>query len=143
MHPTRLHPLLDLAQWVCRERAIQVVGTTHDPAMLAFLGEEARAAALLAYKPEATSESRVVPIARLADVGRVLATNDLGTPRETGWLEDMGARAAADGGSRSAPPDRAPFYRGAMSISGSALLPVSGAISSGSQAAGDLFAVFE
>ena len=88
IHPTRLHLLLELVQQVCRTHSIQVVGTTHNPAMLSFLDEEARQNALLVYKSEGAPDSRVRPIADLPDVARVLKSDDLGTLHATGWLED-------------------------------------------------------
>jgi len=37
LHPTHLHLLLQWIQQVCRDQQIQVIGTTHNPAMLDLL----------------------------------------------------------------------------------------------------------
>jgi predicted ATPase len=88
IQPSRLHLLIELVQQVCRTHAIQVVGTTHNPAMLTFLDNAARQDALLVYKSEGAPDSRVRPIADLPNVARVLENDDLGTLHSTGWLED-------------------------------------------------------
>ena len=56
--------------------------------MLSFLDEETRQSALLIYKAEGASDSRVRPIVDLPDVTRVLKSDDLGTFPATGWLEE-------------------------------------------------------
>lgn len=88
IHPTRLHLLLQLVQQVCREQGIQVIGTTHNPAMLAFLEAEALDSALLVYRPDGAPDSRVRRILDLPDIARVLESEDLGHLHSTGWLED-------------------------------------------------------
>ena len=87
IHPTRLHLLLQLVQQVCKQEAVQVIGTTHNPAMLAFLEEDALNHALLVYRHDA-SGSRVRKIADLPDLREILKTQDLGRLHATGWLEN-------------------------------------------------------
>lgn len=87
IHPTRLHLLLQLVQQICGQEAVQVIGTTHNPAMLAFLEEDALSHALLVYRHE-NSGSRVRKIAELPDLRRILETQDLGRLHSTGWLEN-------------------------------------------------------
>lgn len=88
IHPTRLHLLLQLVTQACQQRHIQVIGTTHNPALLAFLDEEARKAALLVVRKEGDPASRVIPIDKLPDLTRILDTQDLGRLHTAGWLED-------------------------------------------------------
>lgn len=87
IHPTRLHLLLQLVQQVCKQEAVQVIGTTHNPAMLAFLEEDALNHALLVYRHDG-SDSRVRKIADLPDLREILKTQDLGRLHATGWLEN-------------------------------------------------------
>lgn len=87
IHPTRLHLLLQLVQQVCKQQDVQVIGTTHNPAMLAFLEEDALNHALLVYRHDG-SGSRVRKIAGLPDLRRILETQDLGRLHATGWLEN-------------------------------------------------------
>jgi predicted ATPase len=87
LHPTRLHLLIQLIQQACRTQDVQVIGTTHNPALLAFLDEKARKDALLVYRTEAAPDSRVRRIAELPDIESVLAKQDLGRLHASGWLE--------------------------------------------------------
>jgi predicted ATPase len=96
LHPARLHLLLQLIQQTCREQGVQVIGTTHNPALLAFLDEQARQDALLVYRTEAAPDSRVRRIADLPDIESVLATQDLGRLFASGWLEDAAAFSEPD-----------------------------------------------
>lgn len=89
IHPTRLHLLLQLIQQVCRDQQIQVIGTTHNPALLGLLEEDALKSAVLVYRTENAPDSRIRRILELPDIERVLKTQDIGRLHATGWLEDM------------------------------------------------------
>lgn len=89
IHPTRLHLLLQLFDQATKQRGVQVVGTTHNPALLAFLNPEQRACAALIVRE--SEESRIVRIADLPEITRVLETEDLGRLFASGWLEDAAA----------------------------------------------------
>lgn len=88
IHPTRLHLLLDLVQRACRTLGVQVIGTTHNPALLAFLDAPRREHALLVYRRDDRPDSRLVRIMDLPRAAEVLLTQDLGRLHQTGWLED-------------------------------------------------------
>lgn len=90
IHPTRLHLLLDLIQRASK-LGVQVIGTTHNPALLAFLDEEARNNALLVYRSEAGGPSKLRRIADLPGVSEALAIRDLGRLHQAGWLETAAA----------------------------------------------------
>ena len=97
IHPTRLHLLLlQLVQQTCRRRNVQVVGTTHNPAMLAFLDEEARRDALLVYRSEESPFSKVRRIMDLPGIEELLQKEDLGRLYAAGWLEDAAAFSEPD-----------------------------------------------
>lgn len=91
IHPTRLHLLLNLVDQACRAGGIQVIGTTHNPALLTFLDESTRRDALLVYRPERAPDSRVRPIMSLPDIREALESSDLGHLHTAGWLEDIAA----------------------------------------------------
>jgi predicted ATPase len=95
IHPTRLHLLLQLVQQVCKQEAVQVIGTTHNPAMLAFLDEDALNHALLVYRHDG-SGSRVRKIVDLPDLREILKTQDLGRLHATGWLENAAIFSEVD-----------------------------------------------
>ena len=88
IHPTRLHLLLDLVQRASQSMNVQVIGTTHNPALLAFLDERAREDALLVYRSDKAGGSRVVRIMELPGAKEVLESQDLGRLHQSGWLED-------------------------------------------------------
>ncbi|MCU0671309.1 MAG: AAA family ATPase [Myxococcota bacterium] len=96
IHPTRLHLLLDLVSRAAVVMNVQVIGTTHNPALLAFLDEDARSNALLVYRDDRGLESRLLRIMSLPDAGEILKKQDLGRLHQAGWLEDAAAFSAED-----------------------------------------------
>ena len=96
IHPTRLHLLLDLVQRASKNLNIQVIGTTHNPALLAFLDEQARNDALLVYRSETSEGSRLIPIMSLPRAKEILASQDLGRLHQAGWLEDAAIFSETD-----------------------------------------------
>lgn len=104
IHPTRLHLLLELVHQACREQGVQVIATTHNPALLAFLDPSTREDAVLVYRPDGASDSRLRRIGELPEVNRVLESQDLGRLHTSGWLEDAAVfsedppKAASAGG---------------------------------------------
>lgn len=90
IHPTRLHLLLELIDRACTEQGIQVIATSHNPALLAFLGEQARADALLIYRGD-DHTSQVRRIMDLPNIAEILRTQDLSRLMLSGWLEDAAA----------------------------------------------------
>jgi predicted ATPase len=102
LHPTRLHLLLDVIEQATRTLGCQVVATTHNPQLLAFLSEEAQGDAVLLFRREHEDASEAIRVLDLPDVRRVLASQDLGSLFATGWLEDAVEFRAASG-ERQAP----------------------------------------
>lgn len=96
IHPTRLHLLLELVQHTCRQQGVQVIGTTHNPALLSFLDKEARGDALLVYRKDGAPDSRVRRIADLPDIESILDGQDLGRLHASGWLEDAAVFSEPD-----------------------------------------------
>jgi predicted ATPase len=89
IHPNRAHLLINLLQTATRVRNIQVIGTTHSPALLSFLDEAALGDASLVY--------RVGPVSRVRRFDDIPALRLLppGTPAgellSSGWFEDIAA----------------------------------------------------
>lgn len=88
LHPTRLHLLLDVIEQATRNLGCQVIATTHNPQLLAYLSPEAREDAVLLYRKEHEDASEAIRIVDLPDVRRILESQDLGRLFATGWLED-------------------------------------------------------
>ncbi|ACY16591.1 AAA family ATPase [Haliangium ochraceum] len=96
LHPTRLHLLLQLIKQACEEEGVQVIATTHNPALLAFLDKDALGDALLIHRDERRADSRVCRIVDLPDIQRILASQDLGRLHAAGWLEDAAVFSQED-----------------------------------------------
>lgn len=88
IHPTRLHLLLQLATQTCKQTGVQVVGSTHNPAMLTFLDAEELEHARLIVRNEETRESEIHEILDLPGIRRILERKDLGRLHASGWLEN-------------------------------------------------------
>jgi predicted ATPase len=96
IHPTRLHLLLELIEQACEHDGIQVVATTHNPALLTYLSPQARKDALLTYRREGAQDTRVRRISDLPHFDKVLEHNTFGELHASGWLENVAAFADAD-----------------------------------------------
>ncbi len=88
IHPTRMHLLLQLIQQACAEQSVQVIGTSHNPALLALLDAQALRDSMLVYQDERRPGSQLVSIAELPGVKQVIESQDLGRLHQAGWLED-------------------------------------------------------
>ena len=62
LHPTRLHLLLDVIEQATRNLGCQVIATTHNPQLLAYLSPEAREDAVLLYRREHEDASEAIRI---------------------------------------------------------------------------------
>ncbi|HEY6331171.1 MAG TPA: ATP-binding protein [Blastocatellia bacterium] len=96
IHPNRVHLLVNLLQKATRDRNVQVIGTTHSPALLSFLDEAALGDASLVY--------RAGPVSRVRALGDIPALRQLppGTPAgellSSGWFEDIAAFMESEAG---------------------------------------------
>ncbi|MEK6303874.1 MAG: AAA family ATPase [Acidobacteriota bacterium] len=94
IHPNRAHLLINLLQTATSNGGVQVVGTTHSPALLNYLDEDALKNASLVY--------RVGPVSKIARLGEIKALGQ--TPAGTragdllssGWFEDVAAFLEAE-----------------------------------------------
>ncbi len=94
IHPNRAHLLINLLQTATSDGAIQIVGTTHSPALLNYLDEDGLKNASLVY--------RVGPVSKIARLGEIRALGQ--TPAGTrpgdllssGWFENVAAFLEAE-----------------------------------------------
>ena len=102
IHPARLYLLLDLIEQQARraDRPVQVVASTHSPHLLRQLQPQTLDDALLVYRPDDASASRVIPLHDVpgADEKRL---RDAGRLHESAWFEDV--LAFSGDGARSEP----------------------------------------
>lgn len=87
IHPNRAHLLVNLLQDSTRKGGIQVVGTTHSPALLNFLDAQTLRDASLVYR--AGSVSKIRNFADIPALSQVLPENLPGELFGSGWFEDV------------------------------------------------------
>lgn len=95
LHPSRLRLLLDLVRARTRQGNLQVIATTHSPALLAQLDDELLEHASLVYRLEGEPSGRIVRLLDVPDAERVLRSHDRGDLLASGWFEDMMEFAAS------------------------------------------------
>jgi ABC-type branched-subunit amino acid transport system ATPase component len=87
LHPARIRVLMELLRQVTRERGLQIIATTHDPACLEYLDDEAlRGVIVFGRVPEhqGTIMRRLGDLPHFNDVVKRQGISELFT---TGWLE--------------------------------------------------------
>lgn len=94
IHPNRAHLLINLLQTATRNSNIQVVGTTHSPALLNYLDEQALKDTSLVYRAGPVSK-----IARFSDIKALWQTPKGTRPGDllgSGWFENVVAYLEAE-----------------------------------------------
>ncbi len=87
IHPNRAHLLINLLRDSTSRGAIQVVGTTHSPALLNFLDAQTLKDTSLIYRAGAVSKIR--SFADIPSLSQVLPDNLPGELFGSGWFEDV------------------------------------------------------
>ena len=95
VHPNRAHLLVNLLKDSTRKGAIQVVGTTHSPALLNFLDARTLRDASLVYR--AGSVSKIKNLADIPALSQVIPENLPGELFGSGWFEDVASFTEPDG----------------------------------------------
>lgn len=94
IHPNRAHLLINLLQTATRNSNIQVVGTTHSPALLNYLDEQSLKDASLVYRAGPVSK-----IAKFSDIKALWQTPKDTRPGDllgSGWFENVAAYLEAE-----------------------------------------------
>lgn len=94
IHPNRAHLLINLLQTATRNSNIQVVGTTHSPALLNYLDEQSLKDASLVYRVGPVSK-----IAKFSDIQALWQTPKGTRPGDllgSGWFENVAAYLEAE-----------------------------------------------
>lgn len=94
IHPNRAHLLINLLQTATRNSNIQVVGTTHSPALLNYLDKQALEDASLVYRVGPVSK-----IAKFSDIKALWQTPKGTRPGDllgSGWFENVAAYLEAE-----------------------------------------------
>lgn len=94
IHPNRAHLLINLLQTATRNSNIQVVGTTHSPALLNYLDEQALKDASLVYR--AGPVSKIAKFSDIQALQQIPAGTKPGDLLGSGWFENVAAYLEAE-----------------------------------------------
>ena len=95
IHPNRLWLLLELIERQTAKGNIQVITTTHNPALLAWMNDETFENTSIVWRDEYASDSVIRPIADLYNLRELRKSQGLGRLFTSGWLES--AMKASEG----------------------------------------------
>ncbi|MYC35216.1 MAG: AAA family ATPase [Chloroflexi bacterium] len=95
IHPNRLWLLLDLIERQTAKGKMQVITTTHNPALLDWIRDETFEHTSVIYRDEYWSDSVIRPIADLYHLRELRKSRGLGRLFTSGWLES--AMKASEG----------------------------------------------
>ena len=96
IHPSRLHLLLDLIERQTAKGKIQVVATTHSPALLTVMSDRTFENASVVCRLPDTSDAVIRRVSALPNARDLRKTQGLGRLLEGGWMEN--ALAFTEGG---------------------------------------------
>jgi predicted ATPase len=95
IHPNRAHLLVNLLQNATRKSGIQVVGTTHSPALLNFLDAQTLRDASLVYREGPVS--KIKSFADIPALSQMTPETRAGELFASGWFEDVASFMESDG----------------------------------------------
>ena len=87
IHPSRLHLLVDLIEQQTSKRGIQVVATTHSPALLTIIGDSTFKNTSVVCRLEENDDAIIRPVAKIPDARNLRTTQGLGRLLTGGWME--------------------------------------------------------
>ena len=87
LHPSRAKLLLDVLKTIGKERAIDILVTTHNPALLDNLGPEMTPFITISHREEASGSSHLALLEDIAMLPKLLSAGPVGTLASQGRLE--------------------------------------------------------
>ena len=87
LHPSRARLLLEMLREIGQERQIDILVTTHNPALLDELTLDFIPFVMVAYRDKQTGESQLIPLEDIADLPKLMASGTLGTIASKGLIE--------------------------------------------------------
>lgn len=87
VHPSRAKHLLERIQAVAKRRSLRVLLSTHNPAMLDALPDDAVADVVFCYRDPQTGDSRLVRLGSLPDAPELLIQDSLGHLMTSGAID--------------------------------------------------------
>ena len=96
IHPNRLWLLLELIERQTAKGNIQVITTTHNPALLAWMNDSTFEHTSVVYRDEYWTDSVIRPIADLYNLRELRKSKGIEWLLTSGWLEDAVGSAEGD-----------------------------------------------
>ena len=101
IHPSRLHLLLDLIETQTAKTGIQVVATTHSPALLAAMSDQTfKSTSVVSRLPDST-DAVIRPVSEIPQAAKLRESQGLGRLLTGGWMENALAFIEGDAGEGS------------------------------------------
>ncbi len=94
LHPSRAHFLVDMLKALGKERNIDVLVTTHNPALLDAAGIGMVPFITVAHREDTTGFSKLTLLEQIDALPKLIASGTLGRLSEWGWLEEALKREA-------------------------------------------------
>ena len=88
IHPNRLWLLLELIERQTAKGNVQVITTTHSPALLGWMNDTTFQHTSVVYRDENSSDSIIRPVSKLPNVKDLRKAQGLGRLHTGGWMED-------------------------------------------------------
>ncbi len=98
IHPSRLHLLIDLIEHQTRKGVVQVITTTHSPALLSMVNDRTFRDMSVVCRSEDMEDAVIRPVAGLPGAGELRETQGLGRLHAGGWMETALAFTEGDDG---------------------------------------------
>jgi len=95
LHPSRARLLIDMLRTLGKERGIDVLTTTHNPALIDAAGVRMLPFLIVAHRDESTGASRLTPVEDIGQLPKLLAGGSLGQLATAGRIQS--ALAAGNG----------------------------------------------
>ena len=87
LHPSRAYLLLDMLSKIGDERSVDIVVTTHNPALLDAMGPKAIPFITVAHRSPTSGSSKLTLLENVENLARVLGHGPLGALSTKGILE--------------------------------------------------------
>ena len=94
LHPSRAHFLVNMLKTLGKDRNIDVLVTTHNPALLDAAGLEMVPFIVVAHRDDPTGFSKLTLLEEIVALPKLIASGTLGRLSEWGWLENALKREA-------------------------------------------------
>lgn len=88
LHPSRSNLLLNMLKEIGSERKIDILVTTHNPALMDELGPEMIPFIVVAHREKESGESKLTLLEDISNLPKLLASGPLGRLTTRGYIED-------------------------------------------------------